>query len=55
MKRTKHLVVEEELYTLIKFYCFYNNIKVRYYVEGKLNSKELKNFSSKIKQIKKIK
>ena len=53
--KPKHLTIDPELHRVIKHYCFCNNLTVRKFVEGRLNTQDIKEFASNIKKYVKLK
>jgi len=49
----KHIKVKDDLHDTIKFYCFFNNIKIEHFIDSKLRQiPELKEFTNKRKVLK---
>lgn len=49
----KTIKISEQLHSLIKTYCIFNNCKIEEYIDKKLSTdQELREFSKQIKKIK---
>jgi len=49
----KHIKIKDDLHDTIKFYCWYNNIKIENFIDSKLRQiQELKDFDNKKKMLK---
>jgi len=49
----KHIKVKDDLHDTIKFYCWFNNLKIEHFIDKKLRQiPELKEFENKKRTLK---